>query len=76
MVGGGAGSKETVWMVSNYTFPFRKRKFFSFSKRGTLNDSSQKNLLDVIYSWNTFLPDKIRVTKPTPHTPLAQHHTA
>lgn len=29
--GGGAGSMETAWMVSNYTFPFRKN--FLFQKR-------------------------------------------
>lgn len=56
--GGGAGSMETAEMVSNYTFPFRKRNFFSFSERRILNDSSWKNLLDVIYPWNTFFTDK------------------
>lgn len=53
--GGGAGSTETAQMVSNYTFPFRKKIFFP---KETLNDSSWKNLFDFIYSWNTFLTDK------------------
>lgn len=50
--GGGAASMAAAWMVSNYTFPSRKKSFFS--RRGTLNDSSWKNLLDVIYTRNAF----------------------
>lgn len=62
--GGGAGSMETAWMISNYTFPFRKRIFF-FSKRGTLNDSSWKNVLYVICCWNTFLTDRSHTHSPS-----------
>ena len=39
-------------------FLLEKGIFFSFSKRRILNDSSWKNLLDVIYPWNTFFTDK------------------
>jgi hypothetical protein len=61
--GGGAGFREMESVVSNYTFPFRKRISPPHTQRGTLNDSPWKNLLDVIF-WQ--IPTACVNNPPTP----------